>query len=214
MLGSVFAKNLRKYREQMGLTQVALGDRCGYAQGHISNLERGVIAPSMAVLERLASALGIPPAELLIAEVEDAPGGAVVEGIPIINARSRDRLPAPTIADGKASADSNKLLCVPGLNVAEAFAAYLPDNAMAPPSGKGDLVVFSLKCESADGDACLVDAGKKGVLFRTVLALPGGGWRLQPNNPRYEPIVLKARRGVRMWPAIGRWQMLPPRPRR
>ena len=78
---------------------------------------------------------------------------------------------------------------------------------MVPKFDKGDLVVFSLTRKPADGDACLVDTGNGQVPFRTVLAMPRA-WRLQPSNPRFEPIVIKATKAVRMWPAIGRWQRL------
>jgi len=45
-------------------------------------------------------------------------------------------------------------------------------------------------------------------VFRIVLALEKGQWRLQPVNPKYPPLLIKSGRGVRMWPAIGRWQVL------
>ena len=74
MQGGLFAQNVRKHRRKRGLTQSALGQMSGYTQGHISNLERGVLAPSMAVLEQLASAMGIAPAELLIVEEHQMAG--------------------------------------------------------------------------------------------------------------------------------------------
>ena len=60
-----------------------------------------------------------------------------------------------------------------------------------------------------DADVCLVDTGKGEVLFRNCLALEGGLWRLQPNNPKFAPRLIRESKSVRMWPAIGRWQTLP-----
>ncbi len=199
---SIFANNLRKYRKNKVLTQVALGDLAGYAQGHISNLERGVLAPSMAVLERLATVLGISPAELLMTETKKESARGPTQGLPVVNERTRDRLVKPRFRSGRVVGDSGKLLCLPDLGSGQGFAAFLPDNSMAPVFGKGDLVIFSLNRKPKDGDACLVGKGKGQVLFRTVWALPGGGWGLKANNPKYEPMVVKGKR-VRIWPAVG-----------
>ena len=84
---------------------------------------------------------------------------------------------------------------------------------MAPDFGKGDLVVFSLTRPPADGDVCLVDTGAGKPVLRTVLELGGGRWRLQPATAKFAHKVVKEGKGLRMWPAIGRWQTLLPRRR-
>ena len=96
---------------------------------------------------------------------------------------------------------------MPSVRAGDSFALYLPDDSMAPEFGKGDLVVFSRSRKPADGQACLVDKGRGQVLFRTVWALPGGGWGLKASNPKYGPVVVKGK-GVRIWPAVGHWRML------
>jgi len=53
----VFGAHLRKLRASRGLTQSQLADRCRSNVPFISNLERGVTAPSLAMLLRLAEAL-------------------------------------------------------------------------------------------------------------------------------------------------------------
>jgi len=84
---------------------------------------------------------------------------------------------------------------------------------MAPEFNKGDLIVFSLTREPGDGDVCLVAVGVGEVVIRTVLSLGGGRWRLQPANAKFAHEVVKEGKGLKMWPAIGRWQMLLPRRR-
>jgi hypothetical protein len=84
---------------------------------------------------------------------------------------------------------------------------------MAPEFHKGDLLVFSLTREAGDGDTCLVVRGEGEAVIRTVLSLGAGRWRLQPANAKFAHEVVKEGRGLRMWPAIGRWQMLRPRRR-
>jgi len=209
----VFGNNLKRMRARAGLRQKDVAKLCGCAQSYISSLEGGDFAPSISTLERLAAALGVSPAELLMAD-EDASGpGSVAEGIAIVNDKSPLELPSPRIEGNKAVGDSSRVFCAPGLRPSDAFAAYLPDDSMAPSFERGDLIVLSLTRKPADGDACLVDMGKGHVFFRTVLSLGGGRWRLQPANAEFAPEVIRATRGVRMWPAIGRWQVLPYRRR-
>ena len=165
------------------------------------------MAPSLAVLTRLAEALQVDPCYLLDGEEKAAPGRDGIKSVPVINERRQGSLPAPEISDGRVVAGGRHLFRIPGLRPSEVFAAYLPDVSMDPPFGKGELVVFSLTRDAADGDAALVDVDGEAV-FRTVWELPDGQWRLQPSNARYEPRVIRGDTKVRMWPAIGRWQRL------
>jgi transcriptional regulator with XRE-family HTH domain len=57
---------LKRFREQKGLTQLALAKRSGVAQGYISELEAGKEQnPSIEIVRKLAKALGVPAGELL-----------------------------------------------------------------------------------------------------------------------------------------------------
>jgi len=57
---------IKKLREEKGLSQKALAERVGVTDAYITMLETGVRKnPSLAVLQRLAKALGAPVAELL-----------------------------------------------------------------------------------------------------------------------------------------------------
>ena len=60
-----FAKNLRKAREKAGLSQEALGERCGLHRTEISFLERAQREPRLSTIVKLAKALGIKPSDLL-----------------------------------------------------------------------------------------------------------------------------------------------------
>lgn len=60
-----FAKNLRRAREKAGLSQEALGDRCGLHRTEISFLERAQREPRLSTIVKLAKALGIPARDLL-----------------------------------------------------------------------------------------------------------------------------------------------------
>ena len=57
---------LKRRREERGLTQLALAKKARVAQGYLSALEAGEKSnPSVAVIRKLAKALGVPVTELL-----------------------------------------------------------------------------------------------------------------------------------------------------
>ncbi|MGY2049577.1 helix-turn-helix domain-containing protein [Methylobacterium sp. JK268] len=61
---SVLAQRIRALRRRRGLTVEALAAAVGVHKGHLSRIERGQKAPSLATLEALAGVLGAPMAEL------------------------------------------------------------------------------------------------------------------------------------------------------
>jgi transcriptional regulator with XRE-family HTH domain len=61
----VFAKNLRAFRHQRGLSQEALAHEAEVDRTYISALERGVYSASLDMLGKLAAVLDVEPAELL-----------------------------------------------------------------------------------------------------------------------------------------------------
>lgn len=60
-----FAKNLRKLRQAKKMSQEELAHRADLDRTYISSLERCVYSPSIEVLDRLATALGVEIIDLL-----------------------------------------------------------------------------------------------------------------------------------------------------
>jgi transcriptional regulator with XRE-family HTH domain len=60
-----FGTRLRSLRARAGLSFKQLADKVGTNEYHIATWERNMVQPEMAIVERLASALGVPSAELL-----------------------------------------------------------------------------------------------------------------------------------------------------
>jgi transcriptional regulator with XRE-family HTH domain len=60
-----FARNLRKFRRQKGLSQEALAHEAGVDRTYISALERCVYSASITMVEKLATVLGVKPVDLL-----------------------------------------------------------------------------------------------------------------------------------------------------
>jgi transcriptional regulator with XRE-family HTH domain len=61
----VFARNLRRYRQEKGLSQEALAHEAGVDRTYISALERSTYSASITMVDRLASVLGVEAAALL-----------------------------------------------------------------------------------------------------------------------------------------------------
>jgi DNA-binding XRE family transcriptional regulator len=59
-----FGVNLRRLRDEAGLTQMTLSHRCGLEAAEISRLERGMRNPHLRTILRLAAALDVEPSEL------------------------------------------------------------------------------------------------------------------------------------------------------
>ncbi|WP_020398965.1 helix-turn-helix domain-containing protein [Kordiimonas gwangyangensis] len=63
---AALARNVRKRRTELGLSQEALADAAGLDRTYISGIERGLRNPTIEVVSKLASALQQQPAALLV----------------------------------------------------------------------------------------------------------------------------------------------------
>ena len=61
----IFGKTLRRLREEAGLSQERVAQEADLTTGYISDLERGLKAPGLSTIIRLASALAVSPADML-----------------------------------------------------------------------------------------------------------------------------------------------------
>lgn len=64
-LREVFATNLRRWRQVRGLSQDDLAYEAEVSRSYLSQLETGSHDASLKIVDRLAKALGVEPAELL-----------------------------------------------------------------------------------------------------------------------------------------------------
>lgn len=72
--GDVFGARVREIRQKRGLTQVELGERLGFPQNRVSEIENGSRSPTLVTILRLAIALGCKPSALLTPfDEEDLP---------------------------------------------------------------------------------------------------------------------------------------------
>jgi len=71
--GALVARNIRRLRVARGLSQEALAVDAGIDRTYVSRLERGLENPSVAVLEKLAKALGCMIPEFFVAPARGEP---------------------------------------------------------------------------------------------------------------------------------------------
>ena len=64
-------ERIKQMRNQLGLTQAELADRCELTKGYISQLENDINSPSIATLTDILSALGSNLAEFFKEETEE-----------------------------------------------------------------------------------------------------------------------------------------------
>lgn len=66
-LRQIFARNLKRVRNERGLSQEALADLAGIDRTYVSALERERYSASLDMIEKLADVLKVDPHELLLA---------------------------------------------------------------------------------------------------------------------------------------------------
>jgi len=67
---AAFGEAIRQMRGELGLSQEALAETCDLDRTYISGIERGSRNPSLTNILKIATALGVRPADLL-ARTED-----------------------------------------------------------------------------------------------------------------------------------------------
>lgn len=137
---------IRKIRKNDGLTISALAERIGVSESYISQLERGLVDPSVSLLRKLAHGLGVPVAAFF----DD-------DGSPPIITRMKDRDVTTsgqgTISFSWISPDADNLR----LEMAEF--SIIPQASIQAPANKHHVCLFllegALKVQFGDTDAAL-----------------------------------------------------------
>lgn len=64
-IATIFGKVIRELRQERGLSQEEFGFECELHRTYISLLERGKRIPSLTTIIQLATALNVPPSEIV-----------------------------------------------------------------------------------------------------------------------------------------------------
>lgn len=158
------AAALRQLREQRGLTLRRLAARSGVSASMISAIERAAKSPTVATLDALAAALGVPLADLL------AGAPAAAARIRIVRTAEQRRTTDP--ASGARRADFGPPIAgsgvaflrytIPPRGVAGPFAAHEPGTIEHVHLAAGSLRLTlgdeSVSLEAGDSCSCRADA--------------------------------------------------------
>ncbi len=69
-LAQVFGANVRRLRQERGMSIEALADEVGLAYTYVGQIERGSRNPTLDVVERFATALGADALDLLSGPIQ------------------------------------------------------------------------------------------------------------------------------------------------
>ncbi len=64
----VFGKNVRKYREELGVSQEKFAEMCGLHRTYISDIERFQRSISLGNIQKIADSLGVEIYKLFVEE--------------------------------------------------------------------------------------------------------------------------------------------------
>ncbi|MCP2341353.1 helix-turn-helix domain-containing protein [Actinomadura rupiterrae] len=138
-LAGAFGGNVRRRREEAGLTLEQLSTRSAVSRAMLSKVERGEKSPTIGIASRIAHALGASLSDLV-----GAPAGAA-SGVAIVM-RKADR---PVFRDPETGFERHMVSAAPGAGGAEMIVHHLPARVSTgllpayPPGTEKQLVVLS-----------------------------------------------------------------------
>ncbi|MGW5728181.1 helix-turn-helix domain-containing protein [Nocardia beijingensis] len=115
-LAGAFGGNVRRRREEAGLTLEQLSTQSSVSRAMLSKVERGEKSPTIGVASRIAHALDASLSDLIGGAAAAAPGVAVV-------LRKNDR---PVFRDPETGFERHMVSAAPGAGGAEMVVHYLP----------------------------------------------------------------------------------------
>ncbi|WP_280257035.1 helix-turn-helix domain-containing protein [Nocardia wallacei] len=115
-LAGAFGRNVRRRREEAGLTLEQLAAQSSVSKAMLSKVERGEKSPTIGVASKIAHALGASLSELIGGAAAAAPGAAVVM-------RRNER---PVFRDPETGFERHMVSAAPGAGGAEMVVHYLP----------------------------------------------------------------------------------------
>ncbi|GLY76158.1 helix-turn-helix domain-containing protein [Actinoallomurus iriomotensis] len=137
-LTGAFGRNVRRRREEAGLTLEQLSTQSSVSRAMLSKVERGEKSPTIGVASRIAHALNASLSDLIGAPAAAASGVAVVM-------RKSDR---PVFRDPETGFERHMVSAAPGAGGAEMIVHYLPPRVSTgllpayPPGTEKQLLVL------------------------------------------------------------------------
>jgi phage repressor protein C with HTH and peptisase S24 domain len=195
------ANRIREHRERLKLTMEELGSRVGTSKQQISKLEKRERALTQTWLEKLASALGVPPVELLPPEhfhttergaaralgtVRPSASGAGFELVPTMPLRETRRVPEAQCVRFKD--DVVTFVSRPAAldHARDAYAVYVFDDSMEPRYEPGDLLYVNPHLPANPGRYVVITLKDQTALVRCFVSWNGTALHTRQLHPAEE----------------------------
>jgi len=150
-LAGAFGANVRRRREEAGLTLERLSTRSSVSRAMLSKVERGEKSPTIGVASRIAHALDASLSDLIGAPA--AASGVAASGVAVVMRKS-DR---PVFRDPETGFERHMVSAAPGAGGAEMIVHHLPAQVSTgllpayPPGTEKQLVVLEGTLTAAIG---------------------------------------------------------------
>ena len=196
---------MKFYREQIGLSQIDLGEKSGISQASIARIESGKQKNlKRETMKKLADGLGISLTQLMepvTAMREEEASYSSAKAVPVLSMKDIDVMKDPVASATKADTFE------PSLS-SDKNAFYLKitaDLTIGPVIKEGDLILIEPSAEIREGDLVLFLASEKKCLGR--IYYPYDNLLVEPLDQNLSPIMLrkkeKNRRSVRIFRVSG-----------
>lgn len=173
--------NIKKLREEQGLSQDALAKLTGYTdRSSITKIEKGLVDLQQSKIEAFAKALGTTVKELIGWEDESTPAkkGVVIN----VLARVAAGIPIEAVTDIIDTEEITEELARTG----EFFGLQIHGDSMSPGICDGDIVIVRQQDDAESGDIVIATInGDEATCKR--LRKYSEGIELISNNPSYKP---------------------------
>ncbi|MEZ5648168.1 MAG: helix-turn-helix domain-containing protein [Alphaproteobacteria bacterium] len=190
---------LREYRKRAGLTLQQVAVRLGLSYTQMSRIERGISGFPAARLDELAAIYGCHPADFFKNEQLDR--AVPLISIPFLRFTARDPV-SPTQSLPKAERHfqfDRRFLdhFLAHTAPTELALVQIPDDAMHPTVGRGDVVIADLSIRKYVGDGLYLLMGSSGWQLRRLVAHPSEKkFVLSADNPAHPQFTNLAPAGV------------------
>lgn len=177
-----FQINLKKYREQAGLSQYQLADLLGVRQSTVGMWENGKNKPRVKMLEKISLVLGITSNHLIydFDETDNGSNISKVFKIPVLGTVQAG-IPMEAIENIIDYEEISEEMARSG----EYFGLRVKGSSMEPKFSEGDVVIVRKQPNAENGEIAIILVNGSEATIKKIKK-DSNGIMLIPSNPNYE----------------------------
>lgn len=181
-------QRIKQLRERLKLSQAELAEKCGWEyQSRVGNYETGARKVSVEDAVVLASALDVPPGELLFGTPDNAEFiSSGQRSVPVVSYVQAGMFTEPDVLLTPEGIEECVSFDGPASNLI--FALRIKGDSMEPEFREGDTVIIDPAVYPNPGEFVVAKNGSLEATFKKYRSKADGGFELVPLNPDY-PIL-------------------------